>query len=107
MRAAAASLVLLIALCLAPGAGAQVPDLPDGPGAPGLHGAGGGGAPTVETVVSSFDGTPIVTDLYLPKGASEAVPVPVVLAGHGWGLRRHPAGRPRPVCDQRGGGAAR
>jgi ABC-2 type transport system ATP-binding protein len=42
-------------------------------------------------VVESFDGTPIVLDLHLPPGAGADAPVPVVLAGHGWGLTREQA----------------
>jgi ABC-2 type transport system ATP-binding protein len=35
--------------------------------------------------VSSFDGTPIVWNLFLPNDASAAHKVPVILRGHGWG----------------------
>ncbi len=42
--------------------------------------------PTITThVVESFDGEPIVTHLFLPEGASDAAPVPLVLRTHGWG----------------------
>lgn len=42
--------------------------------------------PTVaSTVVESFDGTPLYTTLFLPAGASEDSPVPLVMRGHGWG----------------------
>ncbi|MTV24856.1 hypothetical protein FTX61_05415 [Nitriliruptoraceae bacterium ZYF776] len=44
------------------------------------------GAPSVSSqVVTSFDGTPIVTTLFLPPGASDEAPVPLVLRTHGWG----------------------
>ncbi|HEX2029653.1 MAG TPA: CocE/NonD family hydrolase [Nitriliruptorales bacterium] len=44
------------------------------------------GASSVTTeVVASFDGTPILAHLFLPAGASGAVPVPLVLRTHGWG----------------------
>jgi ABC-2 type transport system ATP-binding protein len=36
-------------------------------------------------VVSSFDGTPIVWNLFLPVRASASHKVPVILRGHGWG----------------------
>lgn len=36
-------------------------------------------------VVESFDGTPIWTHLFLPAGASDENPVPLVLRTHGWG----------------------
>ena len=35
--------------------------------------------------VSSFDGTPIVWNLFLPTDASRSHKVPVILRGHGWG----------------------
>ena len=35
--------------------------------------------------VTSFDGTPIVYNLFLPPGASAGAPVPVVMKTHGWG----------------------
>src|SRR5438445_4368358 len=35
--------------------------------------------------VSSFDGTPIVWNLFLPTDASASHKVPVILRGHGWG----------------------
>lgn len=41
-----------------------------------------------DQVVTSFDGTPIETTLFLPPGASEADPVPLVLRTHGWGGTR-------------------
>lgn len=41
--------------------------------------------------MTSFDDTPIVVDLYLPGGAGETTPVPVVLSGHGWGATRDTA----------------
>jgi ABC-2 type transport system ATP-binding protein len=42
--------------------------------------------PTVtHQVISSFDGTPIYSTLFLPPGASAADPVPVVMRSHGWG----------------------
>lgn len=42
--------------------------------------------PTITTqVVESHDGTPIVSTLFLPPGASEDAPVPLVLRTHGWG----------------------
>lgn len=42
--------------------------------------------PTVTTqVVESHDGTPIVSTLFLPPGASDDAPVPLVLRTHGWG----------------------
>lgn len=85
MRAIAVVLIALLVCTVGP-AVAQVPDS----GLPGLPGAddGGGGGEPREHVVVSFDDTPIVTDLYLPEGASETSRVPVVLAGHGWGLNR-------------------
>lgn len=44
------------------------------------------GEPTIRTqVIRSFDGTPIKSTLFLPAGASEGSPVPVVLRTHGWG----------------------
>jgi ABC-2 type transport system ATP-binding protein len=36
-------------------------------------------------VVESFDGTPIVTNLFLPAGISEESPAELVLETHGWG----------------------
>jgi ABC-2 type transport system ATP-binding protein len=36
-------------------------------------------------VVESFDGTPIVTNLFLPAGISEQNPAELVLETHGWG----------------------
>ncbi|MFN2556106.1 MAG: CocE/NonD family hydrolase [Nitriliruptorales bacterium] len=36
-------------------------------------------------VVTSFDGTPLYSTLFLPSGASGASPVPLVLRSHGWG----------------------
>lgn len=42
--------------------------------------------PTVHPeVVESFDGTGIYTTLFLPPGASQDAPVPIVFRGHGWG----------------------
>lgn len=42
--------------------------------------------PTVQPeVVESFDGTGIYTTLFLPAGASQDGPVPIVFRGHGWG----------------------
>jgi ABC-2 type transport system ATP-binding protein len=42
--------------------------------------------PTITTqVVESFDGEPIVTHLFLPPGASDDTPVPLVMRTHGWG----------------------
>ena len=35
--------------------------------------------------ISSFDGTPIVWNLFLPTDASASHKVPVILRGHGWG----------------------
>jgi ABC-2 type transport system ATP-binding protein len=35
--------------------------------------------------ISSFDGTPIVWNLFLPNDASPSHQVPVILRGHGWG----------------------
>lgn len=41
--------------------------------------------PTITTqVVTSHDGTPIVSTLFLPPGASAEHPVPLVLRTHGW-----------------------
>lgn len=37
------------------------------------------------TVVTSFDGTPIVATLHLPPGVTAEQPGPLVLLGHGWG----------------------
>lgn len=61
---------ILTAVCLvAPAAGAVAQD-----------------GPTITTqVVESHDGTPIVSTLFLPPGASEDAPVPLVLKTHGWG----------------------
>lgn len=46
-------------------------------------------APPVVTqqFVRSFDGTPIFTTLFVPRGATAANRVPVVLRAHGWGGR--------------------
>jgi ABC-2 type transport system ATP-binding protein len=47
-----------------------------------------GAAPTFKYsrgFVSSFDGTPIVWNLFLPNDASATHKVPVILRGHGWG----------------------
>jgi ABC-2 type transport system ATP-binding protein len=42
-------------------------------------------APTIERgAIRSFDGTPIVYNLFLPDGASAANPVPVIFQGHGY-----------------------
>lgn len=42
--------------------------------------------PTVTTqVVTSFDDTEIYTTLFVPPGATESSPVPLVLRTHGWG----------------------
>ena len=48
-------------------------------------------SPVVEDhkVVTSFDGTPIVWKLALPERAAADAPVPVLVAGHGWGGNRH------------------
>lgn len=43
-------------------------------------------APAARThVVESFDGTPLLANLFVPPGADEARPVPLVLLTHGWG----------------------
>ncbi|MGK2947812.1 MAG: CocE/NonD family hydrolase, partial [Acidimicrobiales bacterium] len=45
-----------------------------------------GGGPTVTTqVVTSFDGTPILTTLFVPTGVTDDDPAPLVLQTHGWG----------------------
>lgn len=44
-----------------------------------------GGSRVTTEVVESFDGTPIVAHLFLPAGANDAAPVPLVLRTHGWG----------------------
>ncbi|HSK25023.1 MAG TPA: CocE/NonD family hydrolase [Egicoccus sp.] len=50
------------------------------------------GAPTItHQVIESFDGTPIETTLFLPPGATEARPAPLVLRTHGWGGSRETA----------------
>lgn len=36
-------------------------------------------------VIASFDDTPIEATLFLPPGASDEAPVPLVLRTHGWG----------------------
>src|SRR5437868_4499513 len=36
-------------------------------------------------VVSSFDGTPIVYNLFEPADADSSHPVPVIMRTHGWG----------------------
>jgi ABC-2 type transport system ATP-binding protein len=36
-------------------------------------------------VVTSFDGTPLEATLFLPPGASDEAPVPLILRTHGWG----------------------
>ena len=41
-------------------------------------------APTERGAVRSFDGTPIVYNLFLPADASAAHPVPVIFQGHGY-----------------------
>ena len=42
--------------------------------------------PTItHAVVPSFDGTPIVATLFVPAGADDGTPVPLVLRTHGWG----------------------
>ncbi len=51
--------------------------------APAAH---AGGGPIVTTqVVTSFDGTPILTTLFVPASATDATPAPLVLQTHGWG----------------------
>ncbi|MFA9432649.1 alpha/beta hydrolase family protein [Egicoccus sp. AB-alg2] len=42
------------------------------------------GPAVTDHVVASFDGTPIEATLFLPPGASEHAPVPLVLRTHGW-----------------------
>lgn len=49
-----------------------------------VHAQAAGPAATVGAVVESFDGTPIVANLFTPAGASGDEPVPLVLATHGW-----------------------
>jgi len=44
------------------------------------------GAPAISRrVVTSFDGTPIVVNLFVPPGVSADAPAPLVLQTHGWG----------------------
>jgi ABC-2 type transport system ATP-binding protein len=74
------AVVLAALLALPAGAGAQVP-------APSQDEAAG----PRTTAVTSFDDTPIVTELHLPAGASAETPAPVVLSGHGWGATRSTA----------------
>lgn len=53
-------------------------------------GSAAGQAPRTENpiVITSFDGTPIVTTMFLPAHASPRTPVPVILRTHGWGGSR-------------------
>ena len=42
--------------------------------------------PTITSgTVTSFDGTSILYNLFMPEGATEVTPVPVILMTHGWG----------------------
>ncbi|MDP8962109.1 MAG: alpha/beta hydrolase [Actinomycetota bacterium] len=45
----------------------------------------GADATKTTNVVTSFDGTPLYSTLFLPPGASATSPVPIVLRSHGWG----------------------
>jgi ABC-2 type transport system ATP-binding protein len=56
--------------------------------APATAASAQGSATITDQVVTSFDGTPIETTLFLPPGASETSPVPLVLRTHGWGGTR-------------------
>ena len=50
-----------------------------------------------DTIVTSFDGTPIVTHFYPGKGASAQARQPTILLGHGWGGTGEPEnGAPAP-----------
>jgi len=40
---------------------------------------------STRAVMTSFDGTPIVYNLFEPDDASSSHPVPVIMRGHGWG----------------------
>ena len=56
-----------------------------------------GAAAARDTVVTSFDGTPIVTHFYPGKGASAESRQPTILLGHGWGGSGEPEnGAPAP-----------
>jgi ABC-2 type transport system ATP-binding protein len=46
------------------------------------------GPSVTDHVVTSFDDTPIEATLFLPEGASDDTPVPLVLRTHGWGGTR-------------------
>src|SRR5688572_17979752 len=41
--------------------------------------------PPIRGAITSFDGTQIVYNLFLPDGASASNPAPVVMQTHGWG----------------------
>jgi ABC-2 type transport system ATP-binding protein len=64
------------------------------------HAAAG---PTIENdiIVRSSDGTPIVSTLMLPEGASADAPVPVIMGTHGWGGTRSttPSGLTQRLLD--------
>ena len=50
-----------------------------------------------DAIVTSFDGTPIITHFYPGKGASDRAKQPTILLGHGWGGSGEPAsGAPAP-----------
>ncbi|HWC14593.1 MAG TPA: CocE/NonD family hydrolase [Actinomycetota bacterium] len=60
------------------------------------------GEPVIEDniVIESFDGTPIVATLMLPRGASKARPAPAVLRTHGWGGRRERVPAPGSLTER-------
>lgn len=69
-----------------------------------LQASGAPPEPKIEDniVIESFDGTPIVATLMLPRGASKSNPVPAVLQTHGWGgsRTRTPAGTVERLLDE-------
>lgn len=58
--------------------------------------------PTVtHQVITSFDGTPIYSTLFLPPGADSANPAPVIMRSHGWAGEgeREPTGLVQTLLD--------
>jgi len=54
-------------------------------GATSATGSEAGGPTVSHEVVTSFDGEPIYTTLFMPDGADADNPVPLVMRSHGWG----------------------
>jgi ABC-2 type transport system ATP-binding protein len=76
-RALVSVCIAALLLALAPVAAADEHEPGDGEPA--------GEVRVTRQVVESFDGTPIVTNLFLPAGISEQNPAELVLETHGWG----------------------